>query len=111
MNERDIQRKNAEMWAREAEAMADKLRAEALRCVMKWDTREVGKYFKRIGQCAYEPHSCSRRGHEEGDGVQAEHLSVMEAWCPECQAIMEPGPELNATGIDHVCPWCGTRLY
>jgi len=33
MRERDIQRDNAEMWAREAEAMADELRAEALRCV------------------------------------------------------------------------------
>ena len=33
IHERDIQRENAEMWAREAEAMADELRAEALRCV------------------------------------------------------------------------------
>jgi len=33
MHERDIQRENAEMWAREAETLADELRAEALRCV------------------------------------------------------------------------------
>jgi len=31
--EAEIIKKNAEMWAREAEAMADALRAEALRCV------------------------------------------------------------------------------
>jgi len=33
MHKRDTQMTNAEMWAREAEAMADELRAEALRCV------------------------------------------------------------------------------
>jgi len=30
--EAEIIRENAEMWAREAEAMADELRAEALQC-------------------------------------------------------------------------------
>jgi len=72
-------------------------------------TREV-RYSKQIGPRAYEPHSYSRRDMEKEMAFRAEHLGIVEAWCSECRAVVDLEPELNAAGIDHVCPWCGTRL-
>ena len=73
-------------------------------------TREV-RYWKKIGPYAYEPHSTSKRDMKREMEFREEHLGIVEAWCPACQAVVEPEPYLNAAGIDHVCPWCGTRLY
>lgn len=69
------------------------------------------KYWKKIGPYAYEPHSTSKRDMKREMEFREEHLGIVEAWCPVCKAVVEPEPYLNATGIDHVCPWCGARLW
>lgn len=66
-------------------------------------TRDV-KYWKRISEYVYAPHSTSAK--ERGIIMARDS----EAWCSMCKAIVEPDGKLDATGITNICPFCCTEL-
>ena len=62
------------------------------------------KYWKRIGPYRYEPFACTKE----------EMLRLIdpdkEAWCEDCEAVVEFESGLDALGLYLKCPFCGGRL-
>ena len=62
--------------------------------------REV-KYFKRISNTVFEPHSCTK----------TERSYIMkhrgEAWCEFCHAVVSLEAAWDARGGYDRCPFCG----
>jgi len=62
------------------------------------------KYWKRLGMYLYEPHSCTIK--ERDNSIDKEK----EAWCIDCQAVVEFETGLDALGLYNKCPFCGRRF-
>ncbi|MFA5379998.1 MAG: hypothetical protein WC455_29830 [Dehalococcoidia bacterium] len=62
------------------------------------------RYFEKISPTAYRAYASNK--------VELKEIMQRDgnAWCPECQAAVEPEGHLSASGIDNLCPWCGRRL-
>lgn len=65
------------------------------------------KYWLKTDFERFEPLACSRV--ELRQQMQLKELE----WCTCCQAAVRPVSDLDATGLNNVCPWCGveTVLY
>lgn len=66
----------------------------------------IVKYFKRISETAYEPHSESVADRKRVMDRNNE-IGVEEVWCSNCKAVVEPEGALDARGFYLRCIWCG----
>lgn len=65
-------------------------------------TKDV-KYWKRIDTYIYEPYACTKKEMQK-------LLKDTEAWCADCQAVVEFETSLDITGLNNICPFCGRHL-
>jgi len=64
------------------------------------------KYFKRIGDKTFEPHSTSKADMKRQMDFN-NSIDIEEAWCNNCKAVVEPEGAVDVQGGYLRCIWCG----
>lgn len=67
------------------------------------------KYFKRISEHEYQPHSHSLKDRKMVMEYR-DSVGTPEAWCSTCKAVVEPEGKVNVQGCYNVCPFCNKEL-